>query len=80
MQQIVIEVNDNIKTAFMMADEQKKKEISDLVSLFLDSSWNEKNLVEVMETISENAEKRGLTPEILDDLLVDKSIRLTRSR
>lgn len=28
-----------------------------------------KNLIEVIEIISDNAEKRGLTPEIIEDLL-----------
>ncbi len=71
MQQIVIDVDDNIKAAFVAADPRKKQELSILISLFLKSDWENKNLIEVMETIADNAEKGGLTPEILEELLAD---------
>ncbi|NEP11252.1 MAG: hypothetical protein F6K14_13785 [Symploca sp. SIO2C1] len=71
MQQIVIDVEDNIQAAFVAADARKKQELSILISLFLKSDWQNKNLIEVMETIADNAEKRGLTPEILEELLAD---------
>jgi hypothetical protein len=72
MQQILIDVEDEIQKAFILADEQKKQELSHLVSVFLSSSWQNKNLIEIMEQISDNAEKRGLTPEILAELLADE--------
>ncbi|MCX5961587.1 MAG: hypothetical protein NT070_00135 [Cyanobacteria bacterium] len=72
MQQIVIDVEDKIQSAFLAADAQKKKELSNLVALFLGLDWDNKNLIEVMETISDNAERRGLTPEILKELLTDE--------
>jgi hypothetical protein len=70
MGQISIEVEDKIQAAFMAADTQTKKELSNLVSVFLGSDWKNKNLIEVMETIADNAEKRGLTPEILEEILL----------
>ncbi|AUC62474.1 hypothetical protein AA637_15565 (plasmid) [Cyanobacterium sp. HL-69] len=70
MQQITIEVDDNIKKAFQLASPQQKQELSYLIGAYLGSSWEEKNLIEVMEIISDNAEKRGLTPEILHSLLL----------
>lgn len=69
MQQITIEVDDNIKKAFQLASPQQKQELSYLIGAYLGSSWEEKNLIEVMEMISDNAEKRGLTPEILEGLI-----------
>lgn len=69
MQQITIEVDENIKKAFQLASPQQKQELSYLIGAYLGSSWEEKNLIEVMEIISDNAEKRGLTPEILEGLL-----------
>ena len=72
MQQIVIDVEDKIQSAFLAADAQKKKELSNLVALFLGLDWDNKNLIEVMETISDNAERRGLTPKILEELLTDE--------
>ncbi|BAQ60911.1 hypothetical protein GM3708_1317 [Geminocystis sp. NIES-3708] len=72
MQQITIEVDDNVKKAFQLASPQQKQELSYLIGAYLGSSWEEKNLIEVMEIISDNAEKRGLTPEILAELLADE--------
>jgi hypothetical protein len=72
MQQITIEVDDNIQKAFQLASPQQKQELSYLISAYLGSSWEQKNLIEVMEAISDNAEKRGLTPEILAELLADE--------
>lgn len=72
MQQIAIDVEDKVQAAFMAADAQKKRELSNLVALFLSSDWDNKNLIEVMETIADNAERRGLTPEILEELLADE--------
>lgn len=69
MQQITIEVDENIKKAFQLASPQQKQELSYLIGAYLGSSWEEKNLIEVMEMISDNAEKRGLTPEILEGLI-----------
>ncbi len=71
MEQITIEVDKNIQEAFMAADTKQKQELSYLISAYLSSYWEQKNLIEVMETISDNAEKRGLTPEILEELLED---------
>jgi len=72
MQQIVIDVDESTQVAFVAADEQKKRELSHLVSVFLGSAWEKKNLIEVMEEIADNGQKRGLTPEILEALLADE--------
>lgn len=72
MEQIIIDVDESTQAAFVAADEQKKRELSYLVSIFLGSAWEKKSLIEVMEEIADNAEKRGLTPEILEDLLADE--------
>lgn len=68
MQQIILNVDDSTQAAFVAADDQKKQELSYLVSLYLGSAWKQKNLIEVMEEIADNAQKRGLTPEILEEL------------
>jgi hypothetical protein len=44
MQQITITVEDQIQKAFEAADEQKKRELSYLVSAFLGDDWRELNL------------------------------------
>ncbi|WP_083260346.1 hypothetical protein A5482_009675 [Cyanobacterium sp. IPPAS B-1200] len=71
MKQITINVDEHIYKAFHLASQTKKQELSDLISVYLDSFWKQKNLIEVMETIADNAEKRGLTSEILAQLLED---------
>lgn len=70
MKQITIEVDDNIQSAFINADETKKQELKNLVTIFLQKDWANKNLIEVMEEIANNAQKTGLTPEILAYLLI----------
>lgn len=72
MEQITITVDDRIQEAFEAADEQKKRELSYLISAFLGDDWRDLNLIEVMEKIGRNAQKRGLTPEILEELLADE--------
>lgn len=62
-----------IQQAFEQASEAEKQEIRSLIAIFLRKSLASKNLVEVMEEIGTRAEARGLTPEILADILADEA-------
>ncbi|EDX73102.1 hypothetical protein MC7420_4349 [Coleofasciculus chthonoplastes PCC 7420] len=42
------------------------------MSLFFKEDWAKKNVVEVMREIGSHAPERGLTPEILDEILQDE--------
>ena len=72
MNKITIEVDLDIQQAFEQASEAEKQEIRSLISIFFRKSLASKNLVEVMEEIGTRAEARGLTPEILADILADE--------
>lgn len=72
MKKITIEVDSDIQEAFERASEAEKQEISSLITVFFRKSLASKNLVEVMEEIATRAESRGLTPEILANILADE--------
>jgi hypothetical protein len=72
MNKITIEVDLDIQEAFERATEAEKQELKDFISIFFRNSLASKNLVEVMEEIGTRAEARGLTPEILADILADE--------
>ena len=72
MNKITIEVDSDVQEAFEQASEAEKQEIRSLIAIFFRQSLASKNLVEVMEEIGTRAEARGLTPEILADILADE--------
>lgn len=72
MKKITIEVDSDIQEAFERASEAEKQEISSLITIFFRKCLASKNLVEVMEEIGTRAETRGLTPEILADILANE--------
>lgn len=71
MASIILEVDAEIKAAFERANPDIQKQLSDLVQLFLREQLYSKSLTEVMAEISERAKQRGLTPEILQDILAN---------
>jgi len=48
-----------------------QKQLSYIVQLFLRGNLQNKSLTEVMAKISDKAQQRGLTPEILQGILHD---------
>lgn len=70
---ITIQVDENIKTAFEEASPKTQKELSSIINLFFRESLHNKTLTEVMAQISDRAKQRGLTPEILQELLADNN-------
>jgi ferritin-like metal-binding protein YciE len=71
MASITIQVDENIKTAFEGATSETQKQLSYIVQLFLIGNLHNKTLTEVMAEISDKAQQRGLTPEILQEILAD---------
>ncbi|WP_293146846.1 MULTISPECIES: hypothetical protein [unclassified Microcoleus] len=70
---ITIQVDDNIKTAFEQASLKTQQELSSIIQLFFRQNLHNKTLTEVMAEISDRATQRGLTPEILQELLADNN-------
>ncbi|ACK71264.1 conserved hypothetical protein [Gloeothece citriformis PCC 7424] len=72
MATITIEVDEEIKTAFECATPETQEQLSTIIQLFFRKNLQTKTLTEVMAEISDRAQKRGLTPEILQNILADK--------
>lgn len=71
METITIPVDPAIKTAFNQASLETQRQLTLVLNLFFEEKLQGKTLSEVMAEISDQAQKRGLTPEILDDILAD---------
>ena len=64
---IAIRVNAEIARIFEAASEEQRRKLEALLSLKLsDVTRRKRPLEEVMSEMSQNAQARGLTPEILD--------------
>jgi hypothetical protein len=67
---ITIRVNAEVARIFETASEEQRRKLEALLSLKLsDVTRHKRTLEEVMSEISQNAQARGLTPEILDSIL-----------
>jgi hypothetical protein len=71
-EKITIEVTSEAAKAFRSASESERKKMELLLNLrLLEVTRARKPLEQVMREISQTAKERGLTEEILDDLLKD---------
>ncbi|MDB9494585.1 hypothetical protein PN441_17290 [Spirulina major CS-329] len=71
MAKIFLEVDEEIKSAFEQVNPEVKQQLSHFFQLFLQDKLQGKTLTDVMASISDNAQQRGLTPEILAEILAD---------
>lgn len=71
MASIILQVDEEIKAAFEQANPEIQKQLSQIIQLFLREKLYHKRLTEVMAEISDKAQQRGLTPEILQNILAD---------
>ncbi|MDJ0903805.1 MAG: hypothetical protein QNJ55_33960 [Xenococcus sp. MO_188.B8] len=70
-QEITIKVSPKVAAAYQNSTEQEKQRLQVLVNLFLDRDTpnNTDLLGAIMDQISDRAQERGLTPEILESIL-----------
>jgi hypothetical protein len=69
---ITLYVNTEAARIFAVASIEQRRKIEALLSLKLTQASREKRtLEEVMSDISQKAQERGLTPEILDSILYE---------
>ncbi len=69
-ERITIEVDAQAANAYQAASEEERRKIDALLSLQLDEVIRpDVSLKEVMREMSREAQERGLTPEILKDIL-----------
>lgn len=72
---IQLPIDDEVVALYESAPEEYRQKIGILVSLWL-KDWRDSSpdkLLDLMREIGENAQARGLTPDILADILADDS-------
>ncbi|PSB15771.1 hypothetical protein C7B76_13035 [filamentous cyanobacterium CCP2] len=71
MSEITIEVSTEVAEAYRSASPEARKQIQAIVSLLLQKPMDSDVafLRKIMDGISDRAEARGLTPEILESIL-----------
>jgi hypothetical protein len=69
---ITIRVSAELADMFESASESERRKLEALMALKLeDATRSQRNLLDVMTDISNNAQATGVTPEILDSILND---------
>ena len=69
---ITIAVDPDLADAYRAASDQDRRKLDLLLNLRLrDFTRTDESLHDVMAEITQNAQARGLTPEILEELLRD---------
>ena len=69
-EQITVSVDPNVARAYRAASDSERRKFDLLVNLRLREAISpRKSLIDVVEEIGRNAERRGLTPEILQSIL-----------
>ncbi|MEO7316948.1 MAG: hypothetical protein ABIW47_17285 [Ginsengibacter sp.] len=74
MERIVLEVDESVANTFYSMGERKRKMINGTINLWLKKLTNDmkfKKYSQLLDELSNEAEKNGLTPEILEELLKD---------
>jgi len=69
METITINVDSEVAKAYREAQVNKQQQLSTMIKLFFQPDLANKTLSQVMAEIADKAEKRGLTPEILQSIL-----------
>jgi len=71
-EKITIQVTPDAAQAFRKVSEQDRKKLELLLSIrLLEATKTDKALKDIMREISQNAQKRGLTAEILKEFLAE---------
>jgi hypothetical protein len=66
---IHIPVESDLAQVYQMASDEEQQKLQALVSLWLRDIAVQGSLPALMDEISERAQERGLTPDLLDSLL-----------
>ena len=72
-EQITVSVDSDVADVYRSASDEERRKLDLLINFRLrDATKSEKSLPEIMSDISRNAQRRGLTPEILQSILDDE--------
>jgi hypothetical protein len=73
LETILIQVDSEAANIYRSASEADRRKLNLLLSLRLrDAARSGSSLEEVMDEISQNAQRRGLTPELLQEILNER--------
>jgi len=71
MKMISIQVDENIAREYNKINPKQRKRIEYLFTLLVQQELKKISLMQIMDDISDEAERNGLTPEILESILAD---------
>ena len=72
-EQITVSVDSDVAKLYRSASDKERRKLDLLVNLRLrDATESGKSLRDTMLEVSRNAQRRGLTPEILQSILADE--------
>ena len=69
---ITIQVDAEVAKAYQGINSTNRKKIEMLFNILLQQELKEISLMQIMDDIRYQAEKNGLTPEILESILADE--------
>ena len=72
MDTITIPVDTELAQAYRQADQKQRQKIETLLNIALKKAVNPKPLLTIMQEASQQAIANGMTPEILELILVDE--------
>ena len=72
-EQITVSVDSNVAERYHSASDEERRKLDLLVNLrLLDATQPGKSLRDVMCEISRNAQRRGMTPKVVQSILADE--------
>ena len=76
MERIVLEVDDRVARAWREAPSEKKKDIANKINIRIGKElfdYDKEGFIQFLDQLRNDIADRGLTQEILDDILKDDS-------
>jgi hypothetical protein len=76
MERIVLEVDDKVAKAWKEAPSDKRRDITNKVNISISKElfkYDKESFMQYLDQLRNNMAERGLTQEILDDILNDES-------
>jgi hypothetical protein len=76
MEKIVLEVDDKVAKAWKEAPSEKRRDIANKVNISITKElfhYDKESFIQYLEHLRNEMAERGLTQEILDDILKDES-------
>ena len=76
MERIVLEVDDRVAKAWKEAPSDKRRDIANKINISISKelfNYDKASFIQYLEQLRNEMAERGLTQEILDDILKDES-------